>query len=109
MNQETPGTTQSAPNAATKPNDTTAMQGTPEVGEKFNGYTLMVEAYAAIWLILMGWLVLLWRQQTSLTSRVAGLEAALDRAEKRSDDMAVGTRGERPEKKIEKKKDAEKG
>lgn len=66
----------------------TAMQATPETGEHYSGYTLMVEAYAAIWLILMGWLVLLWRKQAALTSRVAGLEAALDRAEKRLDDTS---------------------
>lgn len=68
----------------------TQLQATSETGEQFNGYTLMVEAYAAIWLILMGWLVLLWRKQASLTTRVAGLEAAIDRAEKRMHDVAVG-------------------
>lgn len=59
------------------------MQATAETGEHFNGYTLMVEAYAAIWLILMGWLVMIWRKSATLTARVDGLEAALDRAEKR--------------------------
>jgi hypothetical protein len=48
--------------------------------ERYSGGTLLVEAYAAIWLILMAWLVLLWRKQASLTSRLDGLEAALDRA-----------------------------
>lgn len=67
----------------------TQMQATPETGEHFNGYTLMVEAYLAIWLILMGWLFLLWRKQATLTARVAGLEAALDRAEQRMNDEAV--------------------
>lgn len=74
------------------PDNATQMQATPETGEHFNGYTLMVEAYAAIWLILMGWLVLLWKKQASLTTRVAGLEAALDRAEKRAQDAAVAPR-----------------
>lgn len=49
-------------------------------GERYSGSTLLVEAYAAIWLILMLWLVLLWRKQASLTSRLDGLEAAIDRA-----------------------------
>ena len=31
------------------PDNATQMQATPETGEHFNGYTLMVEAYAAIW------------------------------------------------------------
>ncbi len=51
-----------------------------EGGEHYSGSTLLVEAYAAIWLILMFWLVLLWRKQASLTSRLDGLEAAIDRA-----------------------------
>lgn len=49
-------------------------------GERYSGSTLLVEAYAAIWLILMLWLVLLWRKQASLTARLDGLEAAIDRA-----------------------------
>jgi hypothetical protein len=50
-------------------------------GEHYNGYTLMVEAYAAIWLIMMVWLVFIWRKATSLTARVDGLERAIARAE----------------------------
>lgn len=49
-------------------------------GERYSGSTLLVEAYAAIWLILMVWLVLLWNKQAALTSRLAGLESAIDRA-----------------------------
>jgi hypothetical protein len=49
-------------------------------GERYSGSTLLVEAYAAIWLILMVWLVLLWKKQATLTSRLDGLEAAIDRA-----------------------------
>jgi CcmD family protein len=55
-----------------------------ETGEQYNGYTLMVEAYAAIWLVLMGWLVFLWRKQADLSRRVQGLEAAISRAEKKA-------------------------
>jgi hypothetical protein len=65
-----------------KPTYETAASG--ETGEQYNGYTLMVEAYAAIWLVLMGWLVLLWRKQADLTHRVQGLEAAITRAEKKA-------------------------
>jgi hypothetical protein len=50
-------------------------------GEHYSGFTLMVEAYAAIWLILMIWLALVWRKATSLTARVDGLEKAIARAE----------------------------
>ena len=58
-----------------------AVDGT---GETFSGYTLMVEAYAAIWLILMVWLVFIWRKQADLTARVEGLEGAINRAERKS-------------------------
>ncbi len=61
----------------------TEFKAVNETGEHFSGYTLMVEAYAAIWLILMIWLVLLWRKQADLTARVVGLESAIDRAEAR--------------------------
>jgi CcmD family protein len=55
-----------------------------DTGESFNGYTLMVEAYAAIWVILFAWIFFLWRKQATLNARVQGLEEALDRAEKKS-------------------------
>jgi hypothetical protein len=48
--------------------------------ETHNGTTLLVEAYAAIWLILMAWLVLVWRKQADMSRRIDGLEQALDRA-----------------------------
>lgn len=51
--------------------------------EQFSGYNLMVEAYFAIWIILMIWLVMLWRKQASLAARVVGLEEAINRAEKK--------------------------
>ncbi len=77
------GTSQPAAGSADdRATDFKAVEG--ETGEHFNGYTLMVEAYAAIWLILMAWLVFLWRKQADLTNRVAGLEGALARAEKKS-------------------------
>jgi len=51
--------------------------------EQYSGGKLMVEAYAAIWLILLAWIYLLWRKQASLAQRLDGLEAAIDRAEKK--------------------------
>ncbi|MBX3185638.1 MAG: CcmD family protein [Labilithrix sp.] len=49
-------------------------------GERYSGSVLVVEAYAAIWLIVAVWLFMLWRKQASLTERLDGLERALDRA-----------------------------
>lgn len=51
-----------------------------EGGETYSGATLLVEAYAAIWLILIAWIYLLWRKQADLGKRIDGLEAAIDRA-----------------------------
>ncbi len=60
--------------------DFTAVDGT---GEQFNGNTLMVEAYAAIWLIMMVWFAFIWRKQQTLAARVEGLEGAIARAEQK--------------------------
>jgi CcmD family protein len=62
--------------------DFKAVEG--DTGEHFSGYTLMVEAYAAIWIVLMGWLLLIWRKQLDLAKRVDGLESAIARAEKKT-------------------------
>jgi hypothetical protein len=59
----------------------TEFKAVADTGEHYNGYTLMVEAYAAIWLILMVWLLFIWRKQADLTARVDGLESAIARAE----------------------------
>ena len=50
-------------------------------GETRNGTTLMVEAYAFIWLVLMLYIFNLWRKQRVLHTRLDELEAAMDRAE----------------------------
>ncbi len=48
--------------------------------EVHSGTTLMVEAYAAIWMVVMFWLILLWRKQATLNGRIDELEKAIDRA-----------------------------
>ena len=45
-----------------------------------SGEKLLVEAYAAIWVILFAFLLLSWRRQKRLDERVEALQAALDRA-----------------------------
>ena len=42
-----------------------------------SGERLLVEAYAAIWIILFVFLILSWRRQKKLDARVAALEGAL--------------------------------
>ena len=67
----------------------TEFQAVADTGEHFNGYTLMVEAYAAIWLILMVWLFFIWRKASDLTARVDGLERAIARAEAKQKEKIV--------------------
>jgi CcmD family protein len=58
----------------------TAVQAAPGAEEQYSGSTLLVVAYLAIWVILMAWIFVLWRRQASLSTRLDGLEAAIDRA-----------------------------
>lgn len=48
--------------------------------EARDGGALMVEAYAVLWLILLGWIGMLWRKQGSLHVRLDDLEKAIDKA-----------------------------
>jgi len=44
-----------------------------------SGGTLLVEAYAALWLILLGFLLVSWRRQGRIDARVDELEKAVAR------------------------------
>lgn len=48
--------------------------------ETRSGELLLVEAYAVLWIILMGWLFMLWRKQSRIHARLDELEKVLDRA-----------------------------
>jgi CcmD family protein len=72
---------QAAPEGSSTPSDrATSFQPVEGGGEHRSGVTLMVEAYAVIWTILMVWLVLLWRKQARLNERLDGLEGAIVKA-----------------------------
>ena len=45
-----------------------------------SGEKLLVEAYAAIWIILFALVLLSWRRQRGIDGRVATLSAAIDKA-----------------------------
>jgi CcmD family protein len=45
--------------------------------ETMDGNTLLVEAYAAVWLILFAFIFVSWRRQTRLDARIDELERAL--------------------------------
>lgn len=48
--------------------------------EQYSGGKLLVIAYISIWVLLAGWIFLLWRKQQALGTRLDGLESAIDRA-----------------------------
>jgi len=85
--------TPSAATTAATPSATTATTATSngvmsDSGEHYNGGTLVVTAYAAIWLIIMGFLLSMWRKQSALNERLDGLERAIDRAAAAADRKA---------------------
>jgi hypothetical protein len=45
-----------------------------------SGEKLLVEAYAAIWLILLAMVLLSWRRLQKIESRIGGLEGAIEKA-----------------------------
>lgn len=46
-----------------------------------SGAKLLVSAYSILWVILMGYIVIVWRQEAALRARIDELEKAVDRAE----------------------------
>jgi CcmD family protein len=61
--------------------------------EQHDGPTLVVEAYVVVWVVLMGWLLMLWRRQSSMNKRLDGLESAIDRAIAKGGKGDAGTSG----------------
>jgi CcmD family protein len=55
-----------------------AVQGNPS--EQYSGATLLVTAYAVLWVVIFGWIALVWRKQRALDARLADLERVLDKA-----------------------------
>jgi CcmD family protein len=60
-----------------------AVEGGNEIA---SGPTLLVEAYAAIWILLLGFLLVGWRRQSRLETRMKELEQAILRASKRNEE-----------------------
>ncbi len=93
------------PTAEDRATEFSAISG--QTSDHYNGYTLMVAAYAAIWVIMMVWLASLWRKQADLNTRIEGLEGAIVRAERRVTSKAkpadkADSEGETKEAKTEK-------
>jgi hypothetical protein len=76
--------TDTPPAASASPADarTRSFQAVEGGGEQMaSGETLLIQAYVALWVILMLWLGLLWRRQSQMNGRLDALEQEIARAE----------------------------
>ncbi len=81
--QSTPAPSAAASAEAGKTPDDRATAFRPVEGgpQLRSGAKLLVTAYSVLWVILMGYIVIVWRQEAALRARIDDLEKALDRAE----------------------------
>jgi len=86
-----PSSTQPTPTVDDRSTAFRAVEGGPQMQ---SGEKLLVEAYAAIWIILFALILLSWRRQRRLDDRMAMLEGAIDKA--RQAEARSVTMGETP-------------
>jgi CcmD family protein len=59
----------------------TSFQAVPaNQAEQYSGSTLLVAAYAALWIVLFAWVAVVWRKQAALHERLGDLEKVIDKA-----------------------------
>ncbi len=89
--RSTPSAPAPAASAAPSPDDRSTTFRPVEGGtEMQSGEKLLVEAYAAIWIILFAFVLLSWRRQRRLDERVAGLAAAVEAARREDAGASAG-------------------
>lgn len=77
---------QPAPQGTTADDRATEFVAVDPGSERYSGPKLVVVAYLSIWVILMAWILMLWRKSQSLSDRLEGLERSIDRAAAKADD-----------------------
>jgi hypothetical protein len=76
--------TGAAPTASTPDDRATSFQAVKGEPEHYSGETLLVSAYAVLWVIVLLWVALVWRKQAALALRQDDLERVIgDAAKKR--------------------------
>src|SRR5262245_27938190 len=75
-----PAPAPTAPTTTTTDDRATTFKPVTGGSELQSGEKLLVEAYAAIWIILFAMVLLSWRRQRHLEARVDGLEGAIEKA-----------------------------
>lgn len=58
---------------------TEGFQSLPPEAEGRSGTSLLVAAYVVLWVILLGFVMYVWRKQTRVAKRMDAIDAALDR------------------------------
>jgi hypothetical protein len=48
--------------------------------EHYIGETLLVSAYAVLWVVVLAWVAFIWRKQGDMNTRLFDLERVLDKA-----------------------------
>jgi CcmD family protein len=76
VNSQTP-TPSVSPTTTTAEDRSTSFRAVQGGNEMQSGEKLLVEAYAVIWLVLFGLVLLSWRRQRKIDDRVSSLEGAL--------------------------------
>jgi CcmD family protein len=75
---------------ATPDDRATSFQAVPaNQAEQYSGGTLLVAAYAALWIVLFAWVAVVWRKQAALHERLADLEKVIDKASTARDKAAA--------------------
>jgi CcmD family protein len=82
----TNGSFQQAPSGSAPDDRSTEFVAVDPGAEHYSGPKLVVIAYLAIWVVLMAWILMLWRKSASLSDRLEGLERAIDRAAAKADE-----------------------
>jgi hypothetical protein len=68
----------------TSPDDrATSFQAVKGEPEHYSGETLLVSAYAVLWVIILAWVALVWRKQAAMATRLDDLERVIDDAAKK--------------------------
>jgi hypothetical protein len=78
-----PTTPPGAPSSTAPDDRATTFQAVKGEPEHYSGETLLVSAYAILWVIILVWVALVWRKQAALTTRLDDLERVIDDATKK--------------------------
>jgi hypothetical protein len=84
-----------APTGTTSDDRSTSFRPVEGGTEMQSGEKLLVEAYAAIWVILFALVLLSWRRQRGIDDRMATLAAAIEKARGAADGSAEDAGGGR--------------